>query len=379
MGFLGATRIFKGLENVAVAETSLSYINGEEGKLIYRGIPVEVLAEKASFEEVAFLLWFGHLPKKEELDGLVRYMSANRNIHPEIENYIARLPNRAHPMDILRSCVSLFSIFEDPQDSYDELQRAARITGKLPTIVSYHYRQSRGMEPVLPDKSLDHASNFYYMITGKKPDEEISKLMNSILILHAEQGLNASTFTAMVIASTLSDMYSSVTGAIGALKGSLHGGANEKVIDMIEEIGIPENVEDYVEKALKEKRKIPGFGHRVYKTYDPRSKVLREYARKLSLKMNDTKYFPVAEQLEKIVVEKLAHKKIFPNVDLYSGIVYKLLGFPKEIYTAIFAIARVVGWTAHVIEYTKSNKIIRPCGVYVGPMNAEYIPLEARE
>lgn len=306
-------------------------------------------------------------------------MSDNRNIHSEIEDWIVKFPREAHPMDVLRSCVSLFGVFENSRGSHDEIQKAAKITAKFPTIVSYHYRLSRGLNPVPPDKTLDHASNFYYMMTGEKPDEEISKLMNSIFILHAEQGLNASTFAAMVIASTLSDMYSSITGAIGALKGALHGGANEKVIDMIEDIGLPENVESYVEEALKEKRKIPGFGHRVYKTYDPRSKVLREYARKLSSKMDDIKYFPVTEKLEKVVVEKLAHKKIFPNVDLYSGIVYKLLGFPKEIYTTIFAIARVVGWTAHIIEYNKFNKIIRPCGVYIGPMNAEYIPLEARE
>jgi len=363
-------KLFKGLENIPVAKTSLSLINGEEGKLFYRGIAVESLSKESSFEEVAFLLWYKKLPNKIELDEIKQLFINNREIHPDMIEAISKIPKNAHPMDVLRSCVSLLGIYEKPEKPNDKITRAAKISAKLPTIASYHYRLSQNIEIIPPDKSLGHASNFYYMITGKKPDEEISKLMNSIFVLHAEQGLNASTFTAMVIASTLSDMYSSITGAMGALKGPLHGGANEKVLDMVEEIDLVENVENFVETALKEKRKIPGFGHRVYKTYDPRSIVLKEYAKELSLKLGDTKYYPITEKLEEVVIKKLGHRKIFPNVDLYSGIVYKLLGFAKELFTVIFALARVVGWTAHVIEYTSENKIIRPCGIYTGPLQA---------
>jgi len=370
-------KIFKGLENIYICETSISFIDGKEGKLVYRGIPVEVLAEKSTYEEVVFFLWFGHLPRKDELEEFEDEMKSARKLDEEMKDMIEKFKT-SHPMDLLRTIVSIMGLSNSEKKKSDE-EKALEIISKVPTAVAYHHRISMGEKPLEPSDELDHASNFYYMMTGRSPDEKISRIMNATLILHAEQGLNASTFSAIVISSTLSDLYSAITGAVGALKGPLHGGANEKVMELVEKIGKPENVESEIEKMIAQKHRIPGFGHRIYKTFDPRYRILKRYSKEMVRNDEDERYYRIVERMEEEVLKKLSGKGIFPNVDLYSGILYKFLGFDRRFYTAVFAVARLAGWIAHIFEYSKMNKIIRPCGYYVGPMDVEYKPLEERE
>lgn len=382
MGYLtGEASYSKGLEGVIAAITSIAAIDGEKGKLIYRGIPIELLAEHSSFEETAYLLWFGDLPTKDELENLKRDLIEHREIPDFLTNCLKDAPKDTHPMEILRTCVSMLGCFDSDKNNNSRganIRKSIRLTAQMPVIVAYYSRLRRGLEIVPPDPELSHAPNLYYMLTGEKPNEEISKLMDILLILHMEHGMNASTFAAMVIASTLSDIYSAICGAIGALRGPLHGGANERVLEMLQEIGTVENVEPYILKALKEHRRIMGFGHRVYKAYDPRARILKSYAEKLSKEKKNTKWIEMAEKIEEIMIREKGKKGIFPNVDFYSGIVYNLLGFPKEVFTPIFAIARVVGWTAHVLEYLQANRIFRPRALYNGPLDVEYIPIDKR-
>jgi len=245
-------------------------------------------------------------------------------------------------------------------------------------MIAYYHRARTGEEVVPPNPELGHAANFLYMLHGKKPDEEEARIFDIALILHAEHGLNASTFAAMVTASTLSDINSAIVSAIGALKGPLHGGANERVLRMLDEIGSVDKAEEYVLNALAEKRRIMGFGHRVYKTYDPRARILKQYAEYLSEKYNDRKYISIGEKIEEIMIRELGKKGIFPNVDFYSGIVYHFLGIPRDLFTPVFAMARSVGWAAHVCEYTQNNRIFRPRAYYTGPDYVEYVPIEQR-
>ncbi|RKZ01475.1 MAG: citrate synthase [Candidatus Hydrothermota bacterium] len=371
----------RGLEGVPVAITAISHIDGKQGNLIYRGFPIEVLAQFSTFEETTYLLWFGDLPNKDELENFKRDLIEHRRIPDFMKECIGNIPRDTHPMEALRTCVSMLGCF-DP-DKHDtsrgaRIRKAVRITAQMATIVAYAHRTRKGLELIDPNPNLSHAANLLYMLTGEVPDAETARLMDVILILHAEHGMNASTFAAMVIASTLSDMHSAIVGGIGALRGPLHGGANERVLEMIEEIGSVENVEPYIKNALAQRRRIMGFGHRVYKTYDPRARILKEYARKLSQKSGQTKWFEIAEKIEEVVIRELGAKGVFPNVDFYSAIVYKMLDLPKEIFTPLFAAARVAGWTAHVLEYLQNNRIFRPTSIYNGPTEVEYIPLEER-
>ncbi len=382
MAFLtGEVTYSRGLEGVVAAITSIAAIDGEEGKLVYRGIPIELLAEKSNFEETAYLLWFGDLPKKDELENLKRDLVEHREIPRFLVDCLKGAPKDTHPMEILRTCVSMLGCFDPDKNDNSRganIRKSIRLTAQMPTIVAYYSRLRRGLDLVHPDPKLSHAQNLYYMLTGEVPNEEISKLMDVILILHMEHGMNASTFAAMVVASTLSDMHSSICAAIGALRGPLHGGANERVLEMLQEIGTVENVEPYILNALKEHRRIMGFGHRVYKAYDPRARILKGYAERLSREKGDTRWLEIAEKIEEIMIREKGKKGIFPNVDFYSGIIYNLLGFPKEVFTPIFAIARVVGWTAHVLEYLQANRIFRPRAIYNGPLDVEYIPIDKR-
>ncbi len=382
MGFLtGEVSYSRGLEGVVAAITSISAIDGEEGKLIYRGIPIELLAERSNFEETAYLLWFGDLPKKDELENLKRDLVEHRDIPEFLVNCLKGSPKDTHPMEILRTCVSMLGCFDPDKNDNSRganIRKSIRLTAQMPTIVAYYSRLRRGLEIIPPNPRLSHAQNLYYMLTGEEPNEEISKLMDVILILHMEHGMNASTFAAMVVASTLSDMHSAICAAIGALRGPLHGGANERVLEMLHEIGSVENVEPYIMNALKEHRRIMGFGHRVYKAYDPRARILKAYAEKLSREKGDTRWIEIAKKIEEVMIREKGKKGIFPNVDFYSGIIYNLLGFPKEVFTPIFAIARVVGWTAHVLEYLQANRIFRPRAIYNGPVDVEYIPIDKR-
>lgn len=370
--------ISRGLEGVIVCETSICLIDGKNGKLFYRGIPIEVLAERSSFEETAFLLWFGNLPSKEELENFTKALVANRELPEEIWKILTNLPKDLHYMDVLKTIVSLIGAL-DWRNSKDPLKTSIKIAAMFPTIIAYYYRYSNNLKIIHPDPSLSHVENFHWMCFGELEDKEKLRALESCFVLHMEQGVNASTFSSLVIGSTLSDMYSCVVGALGALKGPLHGGANEKVLNMLDEIGSIENVERYVEKSLKIKRKIMGFGHRVYKTYDPRAIFIKKLLEKLITdRSNDSyKYFEMAKKLEEVLTNNPV-KRLYPNIDLYSGIFYNHLGFPKEMFTALFALSRVVGWTAHVIEYTKDNKLFRPSSKYIGPVYKSYIPIEER-
>lgn len=316
-----------GLEGVAVAVSSISYLDGERGRLSYRGFLVEDLALNSSFEEVAYLLWFGSLPNEGELSWISSKLANEREISEDIVELMMRFPKKAHPMDVLRSVVSLLSFYvEDDSVSY---KSALALTAKMPTIVAYWYRIREGLTLIPPERGLNHTDNFLYMMFGDVP--KYSRLFESALILHAEQEINASTFSAMVTSSTLSDMYSAIVSAIATLKGPLHGGANERVLEMLEEIGSVENVESYLNLKLSSKERIMGFGHRVYKTYDPRAKLIRKWLCEIN-RTEKVKFLDIALRLEELVLEKFKEKKLYPNVDFFSGILYNHFGIPKDFF-----------------------------------------------
>jgi len=371
----------KGLEGVIAAISGISFIDGDQGILVYRGFSIETLSKHSNYEEIVFLLLYGQLPTRAQLKELSDTMKEYRPIKfvmPAIRSF----PKDAHPMDVVRSVVSLMGIY--CPDKFDfskdiKMQKVLRVVAKLPTIIAAYDRIRKGLEPIEPDNSLNHAENFLYMLNGEKPDELSAKIMDIMFILHADHGMNASTFSSMVTISTLSDVYSSITAAIGTLKGPLHGGANERVLKMLGEIGSPEKVEAWVEEALEERRKIMGFGHRVYKAYDPRAKILKKYAKKLGNNGEDNNLFEIGEKVEEIMLAKVGDKGIQPNVDFYSGIVLNHLGITTDIFTPIFAISRSAGWGSHILEYLESNRLFRPRAIYNGPYHQEYIEIEDRE
>ncbi len=380
--------VYIGLKGIYVAKTSLSYIDGERGKLIYRGYSIEDLAEHSTFEEVTYLLWFGKLPNKRELIEFKENLALEREIPEEVISIISKLPKNAHPMDILKTGVAALGPFDPDLPSIwgqhihekraENLKIAMRILSKMPTIMAYFYRIKENKDIIHPRKDLSHAANFLYMMWGREPKDLEAKLMDVALILHADHGFNASTFACLVTASTLSDLYSAVVSGISALKGPLHGGANEQALRMLMEIGSPDNAREYVKGKLERKERIMGFGHRVYKAYDPRARILKKYAEMLAKETKQEKLFNTALEVEKVMIELLGRKGIFPNVDFYSGQVYHMLGIPTEIFTPIFAISRASGWIGHVLEYWGQNVLIRPRALYVGPMEAKYIPIENR-
>ncbi len=384
MGILedkGPIQYSKGLEGVIAALSSISAIDGANGRLIYRGIPIEMLAKYSTYEETAYLLLYGELPTRNALEKFSKEMREMRELPEKVEECLKELPPKPHPMDILKVAVAHSGLY-DPDITKccreGAMSKVTRIIAQIPTMIAYYHRVREGKNIIPPDPELSHAANFLYMMHGKEPDEEDAHIFDVALILHAEHGLNASTFAAMVTASTLSDINSAIVSAIGTLKGPLHGGANERVLKMLDEIGTPDKVEEYVLSALAEKRRIMGFGHRVYKTYDPRARILKEYAEYLSDKHNDRKWIEIGERIEEIMIRELGEKGIFPNVDFYSGIVYHFLGIPRDLFTPVFAMARSVGWAAHVCEYTQNNRIFRPRAYYIGPDYVEYVPIENR-
>lgn len=368
----------KGLEDVPAAESVLTYIDGQEGKLYYLGIPIEEWAENSTYEEVALSLLLRRLPTKGELKVFDAALRSSRDLPEEVIEFIYNLPPQAHPMSALRSVVSLLESYDEDakRDDLDAKFRIAlRLIAKFPTIVAYFDRVRKNLDIVRPNSSLSHAENFLYMLTGKIPTNYESKVMDVALILHADHEMNASTFASLVVASTLSDMYSTIVAGIGALKGPLHGGANEAVLKMFDEIGSVDNVEKYIEESLAQKKKIMGFGHRVYKAYDPRARILKKFAEELA---KESKYYEIAVKVEEYMMKKVAQKGIFPNVDFYSGIVYNALGISTDLFTPIFAIARVAGWAAHVLEYLEDNRIFRPSSIYKGELDKKYIPIDQR-
>jgi len=373
--------IHKGLDNVYVKESKICFIDGEASKLFYRGYSIEDLAEHATFEETAYLLIYGWLPTKSQLAEFKGRIESYRSLEPEVLQLIRSLPIKSDPMDVLRTTVSALSLY-DPQpmtDSIEErIDKALRILAKTPAIIAAFDRIRNRQEPVFPKEGLSHAADFLYMLTGREPDPYDAHVMDVALILHAEHEMNASTFSCTVTASTLADMYSIMTSGIATLRGPLHGGANEVALQTVIEVGDPSNAEGYVVEALAQKKKIMGFGHRVYKTWDPRYVILKKIGGELAAKRNQTKLFDTAVAIESSALKHLAGLPIFPNVDSYSGIVFHILGIPTDLFTPIFAMSRIAGWTAHSIEYLEANRLIRPKALYVGKTGLPYATMDSR-
>jgi citrate synthase len=369
----------RGLKGVVLDTTETSFIDGEAGKLLYRGYNIHDLAERSTFEEVIYLLLYGRLPRRQELAALDEALRSSRALPPEVIDVI-RLVQRAHPMDVLRTAVSALAAFDpDTEDNSEEatLRKAIRLTAQVPTIVAAHHRIRTGQTPVAPNPELNHAANFLYMLHGRAPSEEAAKALDVDFILHAEHGTNASAFAARVTVSTGADLHAAIVSAIGTLKGPMHGGAAEAVMRMVQEIGEPERVEEYVQHALAEGRRIMGMGHRVYKVEDPRARHMRERARVLGEKMGQPKWYRILERIAE-VTSPLRARGISLNVDFYAGAVYYLLGIPEDLFVPMFAIGRMPGWCAQVLEQMRNNILIRPLLHYTGPMDLEYIPLEER-
>jgi len=374
-----ATPADKGLEGIIASKTSISYIDGQHGRLFYQGIEINDLAERSTFEETIYLLWHGELPNKAELAEHEQMLKAQRQIPAELVNLMQGLPKDAAPMEVLRTCVSALSAFEADSDdvAHDVLvKHAARLTAAVPTIVAAWQRVRTNEDVVAPRDDLGHAANFLYMLCGEEPNDRAAKVLDIALILHADHGLNASTFAARVTASTLADMYSAITSAIGTLKGPLHGGANEQVMRMLASIGSEENVDSYIDEALANKVKIPGFGHRVYRADDPRALQLRRISKEVGEAVGRPEWYNLSERVATIMEERKPNLPI--NVDFFSASTYSTLDIPTDQFTPIFAVSRVAGWTAHVIEQIGNNRLIRPDSLYTGPTDIEYIPIEER-
>jgi citrate synthase len=370
----------RGLEGVVANTTRLSDVIGDKGQLIYCGYDINELAGKVSYEEVVYLLWNNKLPNRKELEHCVNQLRSQRNLPKGVVDFIKATPKNAAPMDVIRTGVSMLGLY-DPnirKEGTVEMgrQRARSITAKIGVIAAYFHR-SRNSQPLPPVREdLGEAAHFLYLMTGEPPSKEAADTLDVAFVLHADHGMNASTFSARVTISTLSDMYSAITSAIGTLKGPLHGGANEEVIHMLEEIGSEDKVDAYVDEQLAQKKKIMGIGHRVYKTLDPRAPHLRAMAIKLSEKLGEPKWIRMSERIAELMKQK---KNLNANVDFYSATVYYSLGIPTDLFTPVFAIARTAGWTAHVLEQLEDNRLYRPLSEYVGePVGKKVVPIDER-
>jgi citrate synthase len=370
-----------GLADVPVAESAISFIDGKRARLEYRGIAVETLAKESCFEETAWLLLKGELPTQRELAAFDHDLRHHRRIKYKLIDLIKCLPETGHPMDALQAGVAAMGMFypaRDVTNAQSNWDSVVRLIAKLPTIVASFHRLRHGDAPIMPRDDLGHAANFYYMLTEQEPSPAVAKVLDACLILHAEHTMNASTFSGRVTGSTLANPYTVVSSAIGTLTGPLHGGANEEVLDMLDEIGSEANVRAWLDDAIAHKKKIMGLGHRVYKVKDPRATVLQELAENVFVETGRPKLYQLASEVERVAAGVLGPKGIYPNVDFYSGIVYLSLGIPRDLFTPIFAISRVVGWLAHWLEQLKNNRIFRPEQIYVGKHDVHYEPLEKR-
>jgi citrate synthase len=380
IGMSTVTHAPKGLEGVVATTSSICYIDGEQGVLAYRGIDIHELADNSTFEEVCHLLWFGKLPTRNELRELRDRLAEERKLDASIIHRLHLAPKHALPMDVLRTIVSALS-FYDPEEKYNDrdanVHKAIRLTAQIAMLVAAYDRIRKGKEVVEPDRSLSHAANFLLMLNGTRPSATAERALDIALILHADHELNASTFAARVTAGTLSDMHSAITSAIGALKGPLHGGANEAVFRILESISESgADPVEFVKGMLAQKKKIPGFGHRVYHTEDPRATHLRTMSRDLGNSSGETKWFDYSQKIEEFVK---GDKKLNANVDFYSASTYHTLGIDVDLFTPVFAVSRISGWTAHVIEQLEDNRLIRPRADYVGPAYPnKYVPLDKR-
>lgn len=370
-----------GLEGIPAAESSISCVDGQQGILEYRGIRIEELAEKSTFLETSYLLIWGKLPSHQELAEFEHEVRYHRRIKYRIRDMMKCFPESGHPMDALQASAAALGLFYSRRDLDNPVyirDAVVRLLATIPTMVAAFQLMRKGNDPVRPRDDLDYSANFLYMLSEREPDALSARIFDICLTLHAEHTMNASTFSARVTASTLTDPYAVVASAVGTLGGPLHGGANEEVIGMLEEIGSIENVRPYLEDRLQRKAKIMGFGHRVYKVKDPRATILQNLAEQLFEKFGHDKYYDIALEMEQVVAEKLGHKGIYPNVDFYSGLVYRKLGIPTDLFTPVFAIARVAGWLAHWKEQLAENRIFRPSQVYSGLHKEAYIPIEQR-
>jgi citrate synthase len=370
-----------GLAGVPAATSSISDVDGQRGILEYRGIRVEELCAKSSYLETAYLLLFGRLPTKTELDRWTTDVTHHRRIKFRIVDLLKCLPEQGHPMDALQAAVAALGMFypgRNVKDAENNYWSAVRLIAKLPTIVAAWARIRRGDDPVPPRDDLGFAENFLYMLTERVPPSLWSDVLDDCLILHAEHTMNASTFAGLVTASTLADPYTVVTSAIGALTGPLHGGANEEVVQMLIEIGSPDRARSYVEEKLRAKQKLMGFGHRVYKVKDPRATVLQGLCHRLFAESGPSQLYQIALEVERVAEDHLGRKGVYPNVDFYSGIIYNKMGIETDLFTPIFAVARVAGWLAHWLEQLGDNKLFRPDQIYSGEHNRPYVPIDQR-
>ncbi len=356
----------KGLEGVVMDTSSVSKVNADTNSLIYRGYPVQDLAENCSFEEVAYLMYNGELPNKTQLEQFSKLEKSYRDITPGNMQVVRALPKKCHPMDSIRTGVSFLGCEDEriwDATPATKMDKAIRLLAKIPTMIAADYRNKKGLDVIAPDKNLSIAENFFHMCFGKVPQKEIVKAFDVSLILYAEHSFNASTFTSRVISSTQSDIYSATVGGIGALKGPLHGGANEMVMHMMIEIANPDKATEWMLDALANKKKVMGFGHRVYKSGDSRVPTMKKYAQVMAQVTNEPKWMKMYDALEKVMVDK---KKIYPNLDFPAGPAYYMMGFEIDFFTPIFVMARTTGWSAHIMEQTANNRIIRPLSEYIG-------------
>jgi citrate synthase len=367
-----------GLRGVVVGASTVSDVVGDKGELIYQGYNIHDLAKHSTFEEVAFLLWNKRFPKQTELDELKRSLGRSYVVPDEVITLLKQVPRDADPIDTLRTAVSALE-FYDPTARDITLENSRKIsiklTARFSTLVAATDRVRSGKEPVAPLPDANISTNFLYMLKGEKPSEHDAKLFDTCLILHADHELNASTFTARVVAGTLASVYASVVAAIGALSGPLHGGANTNVMKTLLEIGEVDNVESYVKRALAEKKKMMGFGHAVYKTEDPRATHLRQFSKEMGERSGNTKWYDMSRKVEEVMMRE---KGLYPNVDFFSASTYYMMGIPLDLYTPIFAVSRITGWTAHILEQYADNKLIRPRADYIGPRNVPYVAIGER-
>ncbi|NBO32133.1 MAG: citrate synthase [Cyanobacteria bacterium WB6_1B_304] len=370
-----------GLEGVPATLSNISFVDGQNGVLEYRGIPIDVLAQQSTFLETAYLLIWGQLPTQLELAEFEHEIQYHRRIKYRIRDMMKCFPESGHPMDALQASAAALGLFYARRDLDNPAYirgAVVRLLAKIPTMVAAFQLIRKGNDPVQPNDNLSYSANFLYMLNEQQPDSIAARIMDICLILHAEHTINASTFSAMVTASTLTDPYAVVASAVGTLAGPLHGGASEEVILMLEQIGSVDRVEAFVDQKIAQKSKIMGFGHRVYKVKDPRATILQKLVEQLFEKFGRDEYYDVATTLEHVVADRMGHKGVYPNVDFYSGLVYRKLGIPTDLFTPVFAISRVAGWLAHWKEQIGENRIFRPTQIYTGSHNSPYVPIKER-
>ena len=380
--FVGKTEFKKGLEGAITNESSISYVDGANGKLIYRGFSIDDLcAGGGGFEETAYLLIDGELPTKAELGAFSKDLAGRRAIPQEVKDLITLVGSRTHPMNTLRTAVSVLGCLNTKEfevNVENDLDIAMSLTAQFPTVVAAIQRVRNGQSILDPDPSLGHSEDFMRMMTGEAADPRTAEVMDMALIIHAEHGMNASTFSAMVTNSSLTDMYSSICAGIGSLKGPLHGGANEATLNTFLEIEDPAKTDEWFAAAKEKKQKVMGFGHRVYKAYDPRAVIFDPIAKEFAERAGSGHLHEIAKKLEALVVADLGGKGIFPNVDFFSGVIYNAMGIDTDMFTPIFAVARIAGWSARILEYLPENRLFRPRAVYVGDLESNYTPIDQR-